>query len=128
MNAHAAVRPHRVRLHAEITIPVLAGLAFGAYAGWLDRNGGAATHSAIILGVVGAAVAGVLAFGIGRVQASLPREQVATLYAALFGSAVGYLNSLCGANTWLKASFIGFFVGAGMFLVANYLLLYHRKD
>ena len=128
MNAHAAVRPHRVRLHADITVPVLSGLAFGAYAGWLDRDGGAATHSAIILGVVGAAVAGALALAIGRVQASLPREMVAAAYAALFGSATGYLNSLCGANTWLKAGFIGFFLGAGMFLVVNYVLLYHRKD
>lgn len=127
MNAHAAAPAHR-HLPANVAIPALTGMAFGAYAGFLDRDGGAATHSAIILGVVGAAVAGVLAYAVGRVQAALPRELVASLYGALFGSATGYLNSLCGANTWLKAGFIGFFLGAGMFLVVNYMLLYHRED
>lgn len=130
MNAQAAAPAHRMHLHmpAKVVIPALYGMAFGAYAGFLDRQEGAATHNAIILGVVGAVVAAVIAFALGRVQGSLPRETVAFLYAALSGCSVGFLNSMCGANTWLKSTFIGFFFGAGMFLVAYYVLLYHRRE
>ena len=112
MSAFASAAARRPHIPAALAVPVLAGMAFGAYAGFLDEDGGAATHSAVILGVVGAAVAAVLCFVIGRVQAYLMEEQVAALYGALSGSAVGYLNSMCGANTWLKASFIGLFAGA----------------
>ena len=95
MSAHAATRPRRLRIPAAWGLPVLLGLAFGATPGSWTATGRRA-HSAIILGVVGAAVAVALCLAIGRVQARLPMEAVAALYGAMLGSAMGYLNGWPG--------------------------------
>lgn len=125
MPAATRTRPYG---RAGVVIPVLAGMAFGAYTGFLDRNNGASTLNAYLLGIVGALVVGAISFLLGLRQAATPREGVATAYGALFGSAMGFLVSLNGANSVLKSTVMGACWGLGMFICAYYILLWHRKD
>ena len=109
-------------------MPVVLGVAFGIYAMVLKRfeDGGVFTAGQFFLGLVSAVVFGALAYGIGRIQHGLRREQRAMAYGALTAAGVGFLTSLSDGSV-LRSAGIGVAVGAAVGLVTFYALYVHES-
>ncbi|MDT3398508.1 hypothetical protein RKE29_17945 [Streptomyces sp. B1866] len=135
MDAHTAAAPrHGPRRHhgrhphlsvpAAWAVPLLLGLCYGAYAGFLDHEQGASAAGATVLGVVAAAVTAALCRLVGRWQARLMPELRATAYGALTGAAVGYLHSLSGADH-PRSVVLGLLLGLGTGIASFYVFYTH---
>ncbi|MGP3984975.1 hypothetical protein [Streptomyces sp. KR80] len=114
--------PHRA---SYWTIPVLLGIAYGLYAAFLTSNHGASNTRITVVSIVGGAAVAALSFLVGLFQTRLSRELRATAYGVLVGGATGYLLSLSG-DTWLKAAFLGGFLGLSMGIVVFYIRYTHE--
>ncbi|MFI1965554.1 hypothetical protein ACH429_15815 [Streptomyces pathocidini] len=125
---HRRPKEHRVGAlrGMSVGIPLTLGIAYGLYAAWLSSNNGESNTFITIVALVGGAAVAALCFLLGKAQRRLKREQRAAAYAVLFGGAMGYLQSLSG-ETWLKAGFLGLFMGLGMAIVVFYLRYTHES-
>ncbi|MQS34384.1 hypothetical protein [Streptomyces katsurahamanus] len=120
MAVHATVP---ARHHAAVlswAIPLALGALFGFYAGFLHRTGQAVGWWDVLYGVVAGLVFTALAYGLGRIQHALPREQRAAAYGALCGIAIGFLHSLTGASV-LRSAWMGVIFAAVMAAVSFYV-------
>lgn len=118
MGAHAAV-PARHHGSLSWALPVTLGVIYGFYVAFVRRGDGDLTGGIVVLGVVAGLALAALAFALGRIQRSLPRELRAAAYATLCGVAIGFLYSQSGESV-LKSSAIGVTLAAAMFAVAFY--------
>ncbi|WP_254711605.1 hypothetical protein [Streptomyces sp. TRM64462] len=134
MGAHAAPARHRrARTRGSAggstlswALPASLAFVYGLYAGFLDRGDGPTDWGNVVFGLVSGVVFGALAYGLGRVQRSLPRELRGIAYGALTGVGVGWLHSAAGGFSVLSSSFIGLIVGASMFCAAFYVFYTHE--
>ncbi|WP_267241692.1 hypothetical protein [Streptomyces sp. PR69] len=125
MAAHAAAPTRRQHGHLGWALPLVLGISYGAYAAFIARDGGPGSVGQAVLAVVSGAVLAVLAYLLGRFQASLPRELRALAYGALSAAAIGFLVSLTGSSV-LRSAGLGVAVGAGVTVVAFYLFYTHE--
>lgn len=120
-----AAATHRTTRDA-LTRAVLAGLVYGVWAAFIERQTGPVDAGNVFFGILcGALFAGVL-FVMGRVGPRLQREVRAAAYGVLTGAAAGFLHSLTGSSV-LRAAVVGLFVGMGVGLAAFYRY-YTRED
>lgn len=118
---------HHQRLSAAAwALPLTLGIVYGLYAAFIQDSGHGFSTAKLVVSLVSGLAVAVLAFGLGRIQHSLPREGRAAAFGVLFGGAMGFLYSMTGAGV-LVSSFIGAGLGAGMLLTAFYLF-YMRED
>ncbi|MFJ8073625.1 hypothetical protein ACIQ7Q_06685 [Streptomyces sp. NPDC096176] len=122
-------RKHGDRHHGPLSwaVPVTLALTFGIWAAFIQRveDGGVATWGQWVLGVITAVVIGALAFGLGRIQHSLPRELRALAYGVLAAAIVGFLSSLADGSV-MRSAGIGVAVGAGVGAMAFYAFYTHE--
>ncbi|WP_208884097.1 hypothetical protein [Streptomyces armeniacus] len=109
---------------ARWTVPLLIGIAYGAYAWFLARDERFTTE-ATVTGLVAGAAAAVVAFALGRLRRPLVAEVRAAAYGAAFGCAIGYLSSLTGPSI-LWSSVLGLGIAAGVTPVVFYHLHTHE--
>ncbi|MEV6319072.1 hypothetical protein [Streptomyces sp. NPDC051776] len=115
----------RRHTRAYVGVPLLLGICYGLYAAFLTSNNGASNTRIMVESFVGGAVVAVLCFAVGAVQSRLSRELRGAAYGVLFGTAMGYLLALSD-ETWLKAAFLGLFLGMGMGVTAFYVRYTHE--
>ncbi|MER6911379.1 hypothetical protein ABT354_06875 [Streptomyces sp. NPDC000594] len=127
MATHATVpvRRHVTTTRRSWAIPLALGALFGFYAGFLRRTGEAVGWGDVLYGVVAGLIFTVLAYGLGRIQHSLPRELRAFAYAALCGVAIGFLHSLTGESI-LRSVGMGLMFAAAMLVVSFYVFYTHE--
>jgi ABC-type polysaccharide/polyol phosphate export permease len=109
-----------VHTRASWMTPLLLGIAYALYAAWVTSNNQASDARITTTALVGGAAVAVLSFLISRLQGRMSRRLMTASYAAVFGTATGYLISQ-SASTWLKAAFLGLFFGVGMGIVVSYI-------
>ncbi|MFI9580673.1 hypothetical protein ACIHCQ_02245 [Streptomyces sp. NPDC052236] len=125
MAAHAAVPTRHHHGSLAWALPIALGVIYGFYVAFIERDGGSVTGGNVVLGVVSGAVFAALAFALGRVQYTLPREVRALAYGAVFAMAVGFLVSLGGSSV-LRAAGLG--VAAGVLPgVVSFYIFYTRE-
>lgn len=125
MAAHTAVPTRHHHGSLGWTLPIALGVIYGFYVAFIERDGGPVTGGNVVLGVVSGAVFAALAFALGRVQYTLPREVRALAYGAVFAAAVGFLVSLGGSSV-LRAAGLG--VAAGVLPgVVSFYIFYTRE-
>jgi hypothetical protein len=119
--------PERTRQHgrtARWTLPLLIGIAYGAYAWFLARDE-RFTVGAAVVGLVAGAAAALVSFVLVRLRPPLAPELRAAAYGAAFGCALGYLDSLTGPSV-LWSSVLGLGLAAGVVPVVFYHLHTHE--
>ncbi|MFF8813335.1 hypothetical protein [Streptomyces pactum] len=128
MNAHISAPSRHRQLPAHISLatamPVVLGLCYGAWVGWVEHNDGTELFRAQMHGLAAAGVLMALCFAVAAVQHVLINELKALMYGAVFGAAMGYGYDLTG-STILKASLMGLLFGVVMAVVSFYLFHTH---
>ncbi|WP_043264761.1 hypothetical protein [Streptomyces sp. CT34] len=114
---------HRTRL--SVALPVIAALGFGCYTIWLAHTTGDSGGHAALLGLIAAVVSGALGVPLVHFGPTMITETRALAYAALFGTAMGWLYSVSGPSV-LKSSGWGVVMFAVMFVVSLYVFRTHR--
>ncbi|ANW19349.1 hypothetical protein [Streptomyces clavuligerus] len=122
--AAAPVTRHRTGT-ASWAIPLALGAVFGFYAGFLHRTGTVVGWGDVLFGVVAGLILAALAYGLGRIQHSMPRELRAFAYASLCGIAIGFLHSLTGTSI-LRSAGMGLMFAAAMLVVSFYVFYTHE--
>ncbi|MFT2015501.1 hypothetical protein ACMA1D_06570 [Streptomyces sp. 796.1] len=102
------------------SVPLVLGLVFGAYVGFLEHDGGSSPGKSTIVGLIGMAVCIGVCFLIGRAQSSMITEAKALAYGAAFGCAFGFLYALSGATVF-KSAMMGLLLGVIMGVCALYV-------
>ncbi|MEV0602882.1 hypothetical protein AB0I82_26815 [Streptomyces sp. NPDC050315] len=132
MQTHARTRSTATtaaapRHHLAVTtvVPVAGGIAYGIYAGLLDHSTGSSGVHAFVLGLIATAVTMVLGLALMHSQSRMITEVRALSYGVMFGATMGFLYSLAGTSTVLKASGMGALFGVIMLVVALYLFRTH---
>ncbi|GAA0443752.1 hypothetical protein [Streptomyces olivaceiscleroticus] len=121
----AAAAPRRHTVAVTTGVPVVGGVAYGIYAGLLDHSTGSSSVHAFLLGLIATVVTVVLGLALMRVQDRMIIEIRALAYGVLFGATMGFLYSLAGTSTALKATGYGALFGAIMLAVSLYLFRNH---
>jgi chromate transport protein ChrA len=113
------------RSAAAVGVPAFLALCYCLYTAFIAGDNGWSTGLTWLIALVSAAVVGVLCYAIGRWQPGRQPETIGTVYAVVFGIAMGYLLSL---SNWsiLKASLVGFALAASMGVCAFYIVHTHR--
>ncbi|MFD7661776.1 hypothetical protein [Streptomyces sp. NPDC059788] len=114
---------------ATLALPVAAAALYGLWTAFVDRTSGSSLGHAWLLGLIAAAVTGVLGLALVRVQSSLITEVRSLSYAVLFGGAMGYLYSISGGASGpsiLESVRMGLIMGAVMLVVSLYVFRTHR--
>lgn len=126
MHAQPAARVAPARQHPKVSLalPVLAGIAFGSYAWFLDRDQ-EFTTSATVVGLVSGVVAMTVVFGLLSLPPVVPRELRALAYGSAFGAGVGLLYGLSGGSV-LSAVLLGLVVGFGLGAAVFYVFYTHE--
>ncbi len=112
---------------SSVGIPVVLAIAYCLYAAFMAGDNGWSTGLTWLIALVSGAVLGLVCFVVGRWQAGRQSESVATVYAVVFGCAMGYLLSL---SDWsiLKASLVGFALALSMGVSVFYISHTHRAN
>ncbi|MEV7869818.1 hypothetical protein AB0P17_27870 [Streptomyces sp. NPDC088124] len=108
-----------------IGVPLLLGIAYGAYAQEIARSGGPATWGQLALALISGAAFALLLFGLLRVQHLLIRELRAAAWGVLVGGSIGFLYSLTGQSVLLSSA-IGLAIGVGT-VIATFYRFYTRE-
>lgn len=128
MNAHvtAPSRHRHLPVHASLAtvMPVVLGLCYGAWVGWVEYNDGVDLFRAQMHGLVAAGILMALCFAVAAVQHAVINELKAVMYGAVFGGVMGYGYDITGSTT-LKASLMGLMFGVIMAVVSFYLFHTH---
>lgn len=126
VSVHPALPARRRQWVFSWRTPLIVGLAYGLYLAWVMSNNNASGTRIAVVSIVGGAIVVALSFLIGLFQARMPRELQAASYAAVFGTAMGYLISQSTANAG-KSSILGLFLGVGMAIVVFYFRYTHER-
>ncbi|MFI5758683.1 hypothetical protein [Streptomyces sp. NPDC051569] len=110
---------------AAVGVPLVLGIAYGSYAQFIARSGGAASYGQLALALISGAAMALLIFGLHRFQHVLPREPRAAAWGVLVGGSIGFLYSLTGHSVLLSAA-IGLGLGVGTVLSVFYVL--HTRE
>lgn len=135
--AHAAPtasRRHHYRSTADtdhtvrnaLTRALLAGLVYGVWAAFIQRQMGPVDAGNVFYGILCGALFAACMFALNRVGPRLKREAHAAAYGVFTGIAAGYLHSLTHSSV-LRATTVGLFVGIGIGAAAFYRY-YTRED
>lgn len=110
---------------SAIARPLLAGLVYGVWAAFIERQTGPVNAGNVLYGILcGAIFAGIM-FALARIGSRMRREVHAAAYGAFLGIAAGYLHSLTDASV-LRSTVIGLAVGVGVGLAAFYRYYTHE--
>ncbi|MFH8366024.1 hypothetical protein [Streptomyces sp. NPDC018031] len=128
MNAHitAPSRHRRLSAHASLAtvMPVVLGLCYGSWVGWVEYNHGTDLFQSQMQGLVAAGIVMVLCFAVAAVQHAVMNELKALMYGAVFGAAMGYGYHITGSSI-LKGCLMGLLFGVIMTVVSFYLFHTH---
>ncbi|MGI5469285.1 hypothetical protein [Streptomyces sp. CA-132043] len=124
-SATTAAAPRGHHLAASTGVPLVGGVAYGIYAGLLDHSTGSSAVHAFLLGLIATVVTAGLGLALMHSQSRMITEARALAYGVLFGATMGFLYSLAGTSTALRASGVGAVFGVIMFVVAMYLFRTH---
>lgn len=122
----AAAHPHQ--LTASTAVPVVGGIAYGIYAGLLAHSNGSSDAHSVVLGVIAAVVTAALGWALMSRQSRMFTELRALAYGVLFGCTMGFLYSLAGTSTPLRAAGVGAVFGAVMLVVSLYIFRNHGSS
>lgn len=117
---------HRHISRLAVAVPVLLGIAYGAYASFIARSGGPASYGQLALALISGVGMALLVFGLLRVAPALPRELRAAAWGVLVGGSIGFLYSLTDQSV-LRSCAVGFFVAAGT-IAATFYAFYMREQ
>lgn len=117
---------HRHISRLAVAVPVLLGIAYGAYASFIARSGGPATYGQLALALISGVGMALLVFGLLRVAPALPRELRAAAWGVLVGGSIGFLYSLTDQSV-LRSCAVGFFVAVGT-IAATFYAFYMREQ
>ncbi|MEU5209557.1 hypothetical protein [Streptomyces sp. NPDC020742] len=115
------------RIPSTVWAPLLAALAFGCFTIFRTHTAGEKGGSALLYGVAGAVVTGILGLIVVHFQSSMLSETRAVAYGALFGLAMGWVYSL-GGEMIAKSVGFGLLMGAVMFVASLYLFRGRRAS
>ncbi|MGW7028955.1 hypothetical protein ACWGFX_17435 [Streptomyces xanthophaeus] len=108
-----------------LTRALLAGLVYGVWAAFIQRQMGPVDAGNVFYGILcGALFAGCM-FALARIGPRLKREVHAAAYGVFTGVAAGYLHSLTNSSV-LRATVVGLFVGIGVGAAAFYRYYTHE--
>ncbi|KUJ70119.1 hypothetical protein ACZ90_07160 [Streptomyces albus subsp. albus] len=129
MNAHIAARSqHRLKavpLSADLVMPPILGLCYGAWVGWVMHNHGTELFRAQMYGLAAAGILTALCYGISALQHHVIPELRAAMYGAVFGAVMGYGYRITGSSI-LKGSLYGLMFGVIGGAIAFYLVHTHE--
>ncbi len=111
---------------SSVAIPVTLAVSYCLYTAFVAGDNGWSTGLTWLIALVSAGILGVLCFVVGRWQSGREPESVATVYAVIFGCAMGYLLSLADWSI-LKASLVGFSLALSMGVCVFYISHTHRR-
>ncbi|MFJ5224375.1 hypothetical protein [Streptomyces sp. NPDC088400] len=117
--------PRRPPSPLAVRMSLFVGVAYGAYASFIARGGGAASFGQLALALISGVVMAALVLGLVRVQNSLMRELRAGAWGVLVGGSLGFLYSLTGHSVLLSSG-IGLAIGAGT-VIATFYVYYTRE-
>ncbi|CAM5518528.1 hypothetical protein SAVIM338S_03900 [Streptomyces avidinii] len=98
---------------------LLAGLVYGVYAAFMNRQTGPVDAGNVFYGILCGALFAACLFALARIGPRLPRELHAAAYGAFAGISFGYLYSLSGESVF-KSSGLSLIIGAGVAAAAFY--------
>ncbi|MCF3961827.1 hypothetical protein [Streptomyces fuscigenes] len=107
-------------------MPLLFGIAYGAYASYMARAGGAATFNQLWLALAAGVGFAVLMFLILKGQHAMKRELRAPVWGVFIGGSVGFLRALGDFSVWRSAG-LGLAIGVGVTLVTYYWWYTHEE-
>ncbi|MET8943323.1 hypothetical protein ABZX30_06980 [Streptomyces sp. NPDC004542] len=117
----------RTHATARWAVPLALALVYGYWAAANTRYGGPITGWNVLFGFVTAIVFFVLYLGVQAVGPHVRREVHAFLWAALWGSATGFLFSLSGrGHTVLASTVLALAVAAPVFMAVFYRYYTHE--
>ncbi|MFD7700776.1 hypothetical protein [Streptomyces caelestis] len=117
-------RTHRV---AKVVLPVLLGVVYGYWVAANRRYGGPITVENFLFGFFAGLVFSLLFIALLALAPKVRRELHAVLWAALSGSALGFLVIQAPSPGVLRSTILGLLVAAGVFLTMFYRF-YTQED
>lgn len=111
---------------ASWMLPLLLGMCYGSYIGFMDHNNGSSRTNAVVFGLICCGAASVVAYLLGRVGRGMSEEGHAIAYGTAFGCAFGLLYSLSNSSI-LKSSLMGLLLGVIMAICVFYVV-HTRSD
>nr|WSX50788.1 hypothetical protein OG409_18670 [Streptomyces sp. NBC_00974] len=111
---------------AALAGPLLAGLVYGVYAAFMQRQTGPVDAGNVFYGILCGAIFAACMFALARFGPRLKRELHAAAYGAFAGISFGYLYSLSGESIF-KSAGLSLLIGAGV-AVAAFYRYYTRED
>ncbi|MCF3146111.1 hypothetical protein [Streptomyces platensis] len=121
----AGMKERAGQIPATVTLPIITALAFGCFIIFRTHTAGIKGGPAMLYGLAGAVVSGVLGLLVAHFQSTLITETRAAAYGALFGCSMGWVYSL-GGEAILKSCAFGLTMGAVMFVASLYVFRTHR--
>ncbi|MGC0376128.1 hypothetical protein [Streptomyces sp. SAI-229] len=116
-------RTHRV---AKVVVPVLLGVVYGYWVAANRRYGGPITVENFLYGFFAGVVFSLLFMALLALAPRMRRELHAALWAALIGSALGFLVIQAPSPGVLRSTILGLVVAAGVFLTMFYRFYTHE--
>ncbi|GAA2274588.1 hypothetical protein GCM10010415_47450 [Streptomyces atrovirens] len=116
-------RTHRV---AKVVVPVLLGVVYGYWVAANRRYGGPITVENFLYGFFAGLVFSLLFMALLALAPKVRRELHAVLWAALIGSALGFLVIQAPSPGVLRSTILGLLVAAGVFVTMFYRFYTHE--
>ncbi|MFI5567781.1 hypothetical protein ACIA6T_10560 [Streptomyces sp. NPDC051740] len=116
-------RTHRV---AKVVVPVLLGVVYGYWVAANRRYGGPITVENFLYGFFAGVVFSLLFMALLALAPKVRRELHAVLWAALIGSALGFLVIQAPSPGVLRSTILGLLVAAGVFAAMFYRFYTHE--
>ncbi|MGW4023760.1 hypothetical protein [Streptomyces sp. NPDC005009] len=116
-------RTHQV---AKVVVPVLLGVVYGYWVAANRRYGGPITVENFLYGFFAGLVFSLLFMALLALAPKVRRELHAVLWAALIGSAIGFLVIQAPSPGVLRSTILGLLVAAGVFVTMFYRFYTHE--
>ncbi|WP_030899093.1 hypothetical protein [Streptomyces sp. NRRL F-5126] len=135
--AHAEPSPRRATTRRRPGVPqqmhpaavgtaLILGIAVGAFAAYLARDGGPATFGQLWLALASGFGFAAICFTLTRAGHLMSRELRALLWGVLVGGTVGFLRSVGGFSNY-RSVWIGIVIGLATILVTWYWWYTHER-
>ncbi|MFI2425853.1 hypothetical protein ACH5A7_17410 [Streptomyces sp. NPDC018955] len=118
-----SARTHKA---AKVVVPVLLGVVYGYWVAANRRYGGPITVENFLYGFFAGVVFSLLFMALLALAPRMRRELHAALWAALIGSAIGFLIIQAPSPGVLRSAALGLAVAAGVFLTMFYRFYTHE--
>ncbi|MFI2377096.1 hypothetical protein ACH5AO_18765 [Streptomyces sp. NPDC018964] len=118
-----SARTHKA---AKVVVPVLLGVVYGYWVAANRRYGGPITVENFLYGFFAGVVFSLLFMALLALAPRMRRELHAALWAALIGSAIGFLIIQAPSPGVLRSAILGLAVAAGVFLTMFYRFYTHE--